>query len=102
MNGLKRYAPIIDNKRNLSQNSITNSLKDIYKNRVELLQSDLPTIYNLIETASEEYKKGDEADIEKVIEISEKCVKKLKKFVKKMRNQHKALLKNVGETKANN
>ena len=79
MNGLKRYATAINNKRNLSHGSIENNITDIYEKRVEELQSDLSTIHNLINDAIDEYNKG---DIERVIEISKKCIKKLKKFIK--------------------
>lgn len=101
MNGLKSYATAINNKRNLSDGSIENNITDIYKKRVEVLQSDLPTIHNLIKDALDEYEKGDEADIEKVIEISKKCIKKLKKFIKRNDKSIQSI-ENVEQSKVNN
>lgn len=101
MNGLKRYAIAIDNKRNLLQGSVTNSITDIYDKRVELLRSDLRTVCNLINDALCEYAKGDEADIEKVIEISKKSIKKLKRFVKRNDKSTQSIEK-VEQSKANN
>ena len=83
MNGLKRYATAIDAKRELTPESDMNRLSNLYNDRVDSLKSDLITISNLINTALEEYEKGDDADSVLVSEISKKCIQKLKKFVKR-------------------
>lgn len=89
LNGLKRYAIAIDKKRELSSDNNSNSISKLYKKRVKALKSDLITISELINTALAEYEKGDDADIEVLSEISKKCIRKLKKFVKR-ENKSKA------------
>lgn len=82
MNGLHRYASAICEARNLSNEGVANSLNEIYEERIDMRCSDLATIYGRMKEALDEYKKGEEADIEKVIEVSKICIKKLKKFIK--------------------
>lgn len=80
LNGLYRYTVIISKERNLS----IKGLEEVYRERKKILQSDLPRIGTLVQETSEEYKKGDDADLDKVIKKSKKCIGKLKKFIKRV------------------
>lgn len=78
--GLKRYAIAIAKMRN---DSAADKLAELYEERIESLESDIYTAWELAKKVLEEVQKNDEADAEKIVEMSKKCIKKFKKVIKK-------------------
>ena len=81
MKSLERYASAISDTRGLSIHS--EYINDIYKKRLQTLKSDLPAIRQVLIKAERELAKNEKTDFEIVLKKANKCVKKLKAFIKR-------------------